>query len=88
MHSPAAMSRGSTASEGGEIGWINSGALAPRIEEQLLETEVGAYTEPLRANSGYYIYHVRNRRTPGELEALGDQLSFRAVMWKYYVVSQ
>lgn len=77
------VSSGTTASEGGDIGWIPSGALLPEIEDALVTIEIGEISPILRGESGYYIFLVRNRQIFGDVQALGDVLSFRAIMWKF-----
>ena len=57
-----------TAATGGDMGWINSGQLAPELDGALSKMEVGAVSQPIRSTGGWYVLGLRG--TPG---ALGHQ---------------
>ena len=51
-------SKGPTAAQGGNIGYFRRGVLAPRIEEQVFNLNVGAVTRPIRTKQGLAILKV------------------------------
>lgn len=61
-------SKGATASQGGEIGWIAAGQLAPEVEQAVVALTPGEVSAPVRTFDGYYIVTVIDRR----LAAGGD----------------
>ncbi len=61
-------SQGSGSSNGGDIGWIQVGQLAPELDKTLQSLNAGEIAEPVHAANGYHILGVREKRTL----ALGD----------------
>jgi len=59
-----------TASEGGDLGWINPGEMVPAFEETMNATEVGRQSDPFRSRFGWHILEVEEERTA----EIGDQL--------------
>lgn len=55
-------SRGSTASSGGDVGWVQAGQLAPQLDEAIERLEVGKISEPIKAPGGFYIVQLKERR--------------------------
>ncbi len=55
-------SQAASASDGGDIGWVQSGQFDDEIEKALAETEPGRLTPPIRTPAGYYLYAMRERR--------------------------
>lgn len=55
-------SKGTTAAAGGDIGWIQPGALPEEIEAAVKTLNPGDISEPVRAAGGYYIIALRDRR--------------------------
>ena len=62
-----------TASEGGDLGWINPGEMVPAFEETMNATEVGRQSDPFRSRFGWHILEVEEERTA----EIGDQLRRR-----------
>lgn len=56
------VSRGSTASAGGDLGWVRRGTLDDDIEAAAAKLERGQLSEPVRALGGYHIILLRDRR--------------------------
>lgn len=50
------------AAQGGMIGWISEGQLAPEIDAQLLSLEVNQISAPIKTTTGYHILLVREKR--------------------------
>lgn len=62
-------SQGTTASQGGDIGWVQPGVLAEEVDAVLPRLAPGQVSDPIRTTGGYYIVALRNRRTQGEAAA-------------------
>ncbi|WP_374634205.1 peptidylprolyl isomerase [Ferrovibrio sp.] len=56
------VSRGSTASAGGDLGWVRRGTLDEDIEAAASKLDRGQLSEPIRALGGYHIVLLRDRR--------------------------
>lgn len=56
-------SQGLGAGNGGDIGWIQIGQLAPEIDKVLPTLKQGDIVGPVRTASGYHILGIRDRRT-------------------------
>jgi len=56
-------SQGLGAGNGGDIGWIQIGQLAPEIDRVLPSLKVGEVAGPIRSSSGYHILGLREKRT-------------------------
>ncbi|MSO69082.1 MAG: hypothetical protein EXQ98_02185 [Alphaproteobacteria bacterium] len=55
-------SKGASANQGGEIGWVVAGQLSPEIENGVIALEPGQISDPIRTFDGYYIVTVIARR--------------------------
>jgi peptidyl-prolyl cis-trans isomerase SurA len=55
-------SQGAGASNGGEIGWIQQGTLAPEIDTALTQSKVGGLLGPIKTSKGYHLLAVRDQR--------------------------
>ena len=55
-------SRGPTAAQGGSVGWIQPGQLAPNLDQAIAKMKSGELSEPIRAAGGYYIIQLHERR--------------------------
>ncbi|MCW5750926.1 MAG: peptidylprolyl isomerase [Alphaproteobacteria bacterium] len=62
-------SQGATASQGGDIGWVQPGVLAEEVDAVLPRLAPGQVSDPIRTTGGYYIIALRNRRSQGEAAA-------------------
>jgi peptidyl-prolyl cis-trans isomerase SurA len=57
-------SRAPSAASGGNIGWVQQGQLSPELDKVLSEMQPGQITKPIRAEGGYYILMLADRREP------------------------
>jgi peptidyl-prolyl cis-trans isomerase SurA len=57
-------SQSPSAAEGGDIGWVHDGQLAPELNDGLRKLSVGGITPPIRSVGGYYILALRDRQEP------------------------
>lgn len=48
--------------QGGNLGWVQEGQLAPELDQAIAAVPVGKITPPVRSLSGYHILLVRERR--------------------------
>lgn len=55
----------STAKEGGDIGWLKEGTVAPLIQNAIASLELNEFTEILDTKHGHLILKVLERRSPG-----------------------
>ena len=51
-----------SAPEGGLLGWINPGEIAPRLEQLSRTLELNQVSEPVRSRFGYHLVEVLDRR--------------------------
>ena len=58
-------SRGSTAANGGDIGWVRQGTQPVEIERVLAGMPVDAVSDPIHTVAGFYIVYLRDRRQLG-----------------------
>lgn len=58
----SAFSQSTSASLGGDLGWIQAGRLSRELDEELLKLEPKQIAGPIRTLSGYYILLLRDRR--------------------------
>jgi len=56
-------SQGSGASQGGDIGWIQQGQLAPELNRALIAAGPGEVSDPIRTANGFHILGLREKRT-------------------------
>jgi peptidyl-prolyl cis-trans isomerase SurA len=57
-------SQSPSAADGGDIGWVVQGQLADELDRALLPLQPGQIAGPIRAEGGYYVLHLRDRREP------------------------
>lgn len=50
------------AAQGGLMGWVGEGELAPELDEKLKTLTVGEVSDPIKTLSGYYILLAREKR--------------------------
>jgi peptidyl-prolyl cis-trans isomerase SurA len=55
-------SQSSTATNGGDMGWVTLAELPDPIANQVKTMAVGAISDPIRASGGYYLIGLRQRR--------------------------
>lgn len=57
-------SQSASAKDGGDIGWVVQGELAEELDRGLAELRPGQIAGPIRAEGGYHILLLRDRREP------------------------
>ncbi len=57
-------SQSPSAANGGDIGWVLQGQLPEELDHALLGLQPGQIAGPIRAEGGYYIMQLRDRRKP------------------------
>ena len=57
-------SQSPSAADGGDVGWMVQGQLAEELDQALLALRPGQVAGPIRAEGGYYILMLRDRREP------------------------
>lgn len=57
-------SQSPSAAEGGDIGWVIQGQLADELDHALFALRPGQIAGPIRAEGGYYVLLLRDRREP------------------------
>ena len=57
-------SQSPSAADGGDIGWVVQGQLADEIDHELLKLRPGQVSPPIRAEGGFYVLMLRDRREP------------------------
>jgi len=57
-------SQNPAAAQGGAIGWVHEGQLAPELNGALVKMLPGEVTSPIRSAGGYYILNLQLRQEP------------------------
>lgn len=57
-------SQNPTAAQGGDLGWVQDGQLAPELNAALAKMQVGQVSPSIRSVGGYYLLALRDRREP------------------------
>lgn len=55
-------SQAASATEGGDIGWVQKGQFEDQIEQVLANLDINEITLPIKTPSGFYIYAMREKR--------------------------
>ena len=55
-------SQSATAAVGGDLGWVEEGALDPEIDKAVLALKIGDLSPPIRTVSGYHLLLLRDKR--------------------------
>ena len=56
------VSQGLSAPDGGDVGWVGSGQLAPELDAVLAKLAVGEVSDPIEVADGFYILQIRDQR--------------------------
>ena len=59
------VSKGPSAQEGGDLGWLRHGTIDQRLEEAALALKQGEISRPVRAGPGLHLFKVEERRIAG-----------------------
>jgi len=73
-------SEGSTATQGGHLGWVQQGQLAPELDAAILDLEVGTVSDPVRSAGGVYIIKIADRRFSSSDQASKAELHLAQII--------
>lgn len=73
------MSQGLSAPDGGDMGWVDSGQLAPELDAVLAKLNVGQISDPVEIVDGFYILYLRNRRGGSGADASQIRVSLKQI---------
>lgn len=62
-------SQSSSATNGGDIGWVGEADVPAAVAEALRKMSPGSVSEPIRAAGGYYVLGLREKRLPKDSKA-------------------
>jgi peptidyl-prolyl cis-trans isomerase SurA len=65
-------SQSPSAADGGDIGWVIQGQLADELDHALADLRPGQIAGPIRAEGGYYVLLLRDRREPAGSKMLAE----------------
>jgi peptidyl-prolyl cis-trans isomerase SurA len=74
-------SRGATAADGGDVGWVLADQLDPDVASSLTRLPVGGISEPIRARAGYYLIRLIETRKFGLDGPVEAKLTLHQVMF-------
>jgi peptidyl-prolyl cis-trans isomerase SurA len=72
-------SRDATAKDGGDLGTLKRGELAPEVEAELLALEVGEISRPVRSPLGFHVFRLESKDT---LEAASIRQQVRDILFR------
>jgi len=73
-------SRSSTASSGGDMGWVREEHLAKEMANKIGHLAVGEISDPFRIEDNYYILKLDDRRAIMKSVSMDDKISFKQAM--------
>lgn len=68
-------SQGAGAANGGDMGWVLDGQLAPELQEAVEALAPGQMSDPIRTVSGYHILLLRDQRRANVPDAMDDVIA-------------
>jgi peptidyl-prolyl cis-trans isomerase SurA len=60
------VSKGPSAAEGGDLGWLRRGTIDKALEDTAFALQAGQLSQPVRAGPGLHLFKVEERRVAGE----------------------
>jgi peptidyl-prolyl cis-trans isomerase SurA len=72
-------SRDATAKDGGDLGTLKRGELAPDVESELLGLAPGEISRPVRSGLGYHVFRLESKET---LEAASIRQQIRDILFR------
>lgn len=73
------VSQGLSAPAGGNVGWVESGSLAPELGAVLAKLNVGQISDPVEIVEGFYILFLRDRRGGSAADASQIRVSLKQI---------
>lgn len=73
------VSQGLSAPDGGNVGWVEGGALAPELDAVLAKLNVGQISDPIEIVDGFYILFLRDRRGGTGADASQIRVSLKQI---------
>ena len=73
-------SRGSTANQGGDVGWVSAGQLPDEVDRLAQELPVGQTSDPIRMIGGFEIIQVRDRRKGLTSSPGGNEIELQQIL--------
>ncbi|MFP3873177.1 MAG: peptidylprolyl isomerase [Thiohalophilus sp.] len=58
----------SSAADGGSLGWVSPGSMAPRFEEEMNKLQTGQISQPFQSRIGWHLVEVLSRRKHDDTE--------------------
>lgn len=71
------ISHSPSASQGGDIGWVQDGQLAPELNLALRGMKKGELSQPIRSVSGYYLLMLQDRRMIGGADPMKSKITLQ-----------
>lgn len=72
-------SAAASAAQGGDIGWVQEGELAPQLNEALRRLQPGQVSPPIRTIGGFTILALRDRRILGGPDPMQSTVDLRQI---------
>ena len=74
-------SRGTTAANGGEVGWVQRGTLPEEVEQVIARMDKGDISDPIRSIGGYQIVALRDRRRMAMPGAEDSRVTLKQILF-------
>jgi peptidyl-prolyl cis-trans isomerase SurA len=68
-----------SASNGGDLGWLDPGATVPAFQDQMDKLQVGQISEPFKSQFGWHIVQVLGRRTVDRTAEYAQNKAYEAI---------
>ncbi|HVC37226.1 MAG TPA: peptidylprolyl isomerase [Gammaproteobacteria bacterium] len=69
----------SSASNGGDLGWLDPGATVPEFQSQMDKLQVGQISEPFKSQYGWHILQVLGRRQADQTQEYTRNKAYEAI---------
>lgn len=75
------ISHSPSAAQGGDIGWVQDGQLAPELNLALRGMKKGDISRPIRSVSGYYLLLLQDRRMIGGADPMKSKITLQQLIF-------